>query len=49
MRQLLAAAIGVSFWIIIGGVVIEPPASLIEAINRSNERILRLFGRPAAA
>src|SRR6201987_4295800 len=45
----LAGAIGVSFWIIIGGVVIEPPAMLIEAINRSNERILRLFGRPAAA
>jgi lipopolysaccharide export system permease protein len=46
---MLAAAIGVSFWIIIGGIVIEPPAALIEAINRSNERILRLFGRPAAA
>ena len=46
---MLAVAIGVSFWIIIDGVVIEPPAGLIEAINRSNERILRLFGRPAAA
>jgi lipopolysaccharide export system permease protein len=46
---MLAAAIGISFWIIIGGIVIEPPAGLIEAINRSNERILRLFGRPAAA
>jgi lipopolysaccharide export system permease protein len=46
---MLVAAIGVSFWIIIGGIVIEPPAGLIEAINRSNERILRLFGRPAAA
>jgi lipopolysaccharide export system permease protein len=46
---MLATAIGVSFWIIIGGIVIEPPAALIEAINRSNERILRLFGRPAAA
>jgi lipopolysaccharide export system permease protein len=46
---MLAAAIGISFWIIIGGIVIEPPAALIEAINRSNERILRLFGRPAAA
>jgi lipopolysaccharide export system permease protein len=46
---MLAGAIGISFWIIIGGVVIEPPAGLIEAINRSNERILRLFGRPAAA
>ena len=46
---MLVGAIGISFWIIIGGVVIEPPAGLIEAINRSNERILRLFGRPAAA
>ena len=46
---MLATAIGVSFWIIIDGVVIEPPAMLIEAINRSNERILRLFRRPAAA
>jgi lipopolysaccharide export system permease protein len=46
---MLFAAIGLSFWIIIGGIVIEPPAGLIEAINRSNERILRLFGRPAAA
>jgi lipopolysaccharide export system permease protein len=46
---MLIAAIGVSFWIIIGGIVLEPPAALIEAINRSNERILRLFGRPAAA
>ncbi len=46
---MLVAAIGLSFWIIIGGIVIEPPAGLIEAINRSNERILRLFGRPAAA
>ena len=46
---MLAAAIGISFWIIVGGIVIEPPAGLIEAINRSNERILRLLGRPAAA
>jgi lipopolysaccharide export system permease protein len=46
---MLFAAIGISLWIIIGGIVIEPPAALIEAINRSNERILRLFGRPAAA
>jgi lipopolysaccharide export system permease protein len=45
----LVAAIGASVWIIVSGIVIEPPAGLIEAINRSNERILRLFGRPAAA
>ena len=47
--MMLFAAIGLSFWIIIGGIVIEPPAGLIESINRSNQRILRLFGRPAAA
>jgi lipopolysaccharide export system permease protein len=47
---MLVAAIGISVWIIIGGIVIEPPAGLIEAINRSNERILRLLGRrPAVA
>jgi len=46
---MLAAAIGVSLWIIIGGVVVEPPAGLIEAINKSNARLLRLFGRPATA
>ncbi len=46
---MLLAAVGTSLWIIIAGIVIEPPAGLIEAINRSNERILRLLGRPAAA
>ena len=46
---MLLAAVGASLWIIIAGIVIEPPAGLIEAINRSNERILRLLGRPAAA
>jgi lipopolysaccharide export system permease protein len=46
---MLAAALGVSLWIIIGGVVIEPPAGLMEAINKSNARLLRLFGRPATA
>ncbi len=46
---MLATAIAGSLWIIIDGVVIEPPAMLIEAINRSNEKILRLLGRPAAA
>ena len=34
---------------IIGGIVVEPPAALVEAINNSNARLLRLFGRPAAA
>jgi lipopolysaccharide export system permease protein len=46
---MLAAAIGVSLWIIIGGIVIEPPAALLEAINKSNARLLRLIGRPATA
>jgi lipopolysaccharide export system permease protein len=46
---MLATAIGASMWIIVGGVVIEPPAALTEAINKSNARLLRLFGRPATA
>jgi lipopolysaccharide export system permease protein len=46
---MLAATIGASLWIIIGGVVLEPPAALMEAISRSNARILRLFGRPVTA
>jgi len=46
---LLVAAIVASLWIIIGGVVLEPPAALMEAINRSNARILRLLGRPVTA
>lgn len=46
---MLFTAIGVSIWMIRTGVVAEPPARLIEAINRSNERILRLFRRQAAA
>jgi lipopolysaccharide export system permease protein len=45
----LFAAIGVGVWIIISGVVIEPPPALLEAINKSNERLLRLFRRPVAA
>jgi len=44
---MLAMAIGASLWIIIWGVVIEPPAAMIETIDRSNARLLRLFGRPA--
>ncbi|MFZ2159127.1 MAG: LPS export ABC transporter permease LptF [Bradyrhizobium sp.] len=46
---MLFAAIGGGMWMILAGVVVEPPAALMEAINRSNERILRLFGRPATA
>jgi len=46
---LLAAGVGIGLWIIISGAVVEPSASLIEAINKSNARIARLFSRPAAA
>jgi lipopolysaccharide export system permease protein len=46
---MLFAAITGGVWMILSGIVVEPPAALMEAINRSNERILRLFGRPAAA
>jgi len=46
---MLFAGIGFGVWIIIAGVVIEPPAGLMEAINKSNERLLRLFKRPAVA
>lgn len=42
-------AIGVGLWMIIGGVVVEPPPGLMDAINRSNARIARLFRRPATA
>jgi lipopolysaccharide export system permease protein len=45
---MLAFAIGISLWIIIGGVVIEPPAALLEAIRKSNARLAQLFGRRAA-
>jgi lipopolysaccharide export system permease protein len=46
---MLATAICGSLWIIVGGVVIEPPAALTETINKSTARLLRLFGRPATA
>jgi len=46
---MLFAGIGVGIWIILYGVVIEPPAALMEAVNRTNARLLRLFGRPATA
>jgi len=46
---MLVAGIGIGLWIIISGLVVEPSAKLIEAINRSNARLLRLLGRPATA
>src|SRR3954451_24179294 len=47
--SMLFASIGIALWMIVGGVVVEPPAALIEAINRSNARIARLLGRPVTA
>ena len=43
---MLLVATGAGVWIILTGTVIEPPARLVEAINRSNARLLRLMGRP---
>jgi lipopolysaccharide export system permease protein len=46
---MLALGIGGGLWLIISGAVVEPPAAVMEAINKSNERLLRLFRRPATA
>jgi lipopolysaccharide export system permease protein len=46
---MLVATIAVSVWVIIDGIVLEPPPALLEAINKSNARLSRLFGRPATA
>ena len=46
---MLFGAIGAGMWMIVGGIVVEPPAALMEAINRSNARIARLFGRMVPA
>jgi lipopolysaccharide export system permease protein len=46
---MLVVAIAASLWIIFDGVVLEPPAALMEAISKSNARLLRFFGRPVAA
>src|SRR5258708_8372747 len=40
---MLAAALGVSLWILIGGVVIEPPGGLVESVHKSASRLLRAF------
>ena len=45
----LAGAIVGSLSIILGSVVIEPPAAMMEAINNFNARLQRLFRRTAAA
>ena len=36
---MLFAAIAVGLWMILGGIVVEPPAALMEAINKSNARL----------
>jgi lipopolysaccharide export system permease protein len=46
---MLIGTTGLGIWLIIGGIVVEPPPALMEAINRSNARLARLFGRPATA
>jgi len=35
--------------LILGGIVVEPPAAVTEAIDKFNARLVRLFGRPAPA
>jgi lipopolysaccharide export system permease protein len=46
---MLFGSIGIGLWMIIAGIVVEPPAAQMEALNRSNARLSRLFGRPATA
>jgi lipopolysaccharide export system permease protein len=46
---MLLGAIGVGLWLIIGGIVVEAPPALLEAFNKSNARLSRLFGRTAPA
>src|SRR5262245_45380906 len=46
---MMVVAIGGGMFIIVRGLVIEPPAALMEAINATVERLTRRFGRPATA
>jgi lipopolysaccharide export system permease protein len=46
--MLVAAGI-VGIWIIVRGIVVDAPSGVIETFNKNNARLLRLFGRPAAA
>ncbi len=46
---MLLIAVGAGVWMIVGGIVVEAPPVLVEAINKSNERLARLFGRTATA
>src|SRR5689334_534530 len=46
---MLVLAMAAGMFIIVRGIVVDAPAALIEAINRSAERMTRLVGRPATA
>lgn len=46
---MMVVAIAVGMFIIVRGVVVDAPASLMDAMNRTVERMTRLFGRPATA
>jgi lipopolysaccharide export system permease protein len=46
---MLFAGIGIGLWLIIAGVVVEPPAAVLEFVNKTNARFARLFARPATA
>ena len=46
---MLFTGIGIGLWLIIAGVVVEPPAALLEAVNNTSARLARLLGRPATA
>jgi lipopolysaccharide export system permease protein len=46
---MLLGAIGAGIWIIVGGIVVEPPPALVEAIDKANARLLLLLRRPATA
>ena len=46
---MMVVAISAGMFIIVRGVVVDAPAALIEAINRTVERTTRLLGRPATA
>ena len=46
---MMVAAIALGLFIIARGIVIDPPAGLMEAINRTSERLTRMLGRPATA
>lgn len=46
---MMVAAIGAGMFIIVRGVVVDAPATLIESVNRTVERMMRFVGRPATA